>query len=101
MPSKFYGINTSFFGNSKNNPFLLVKDVALNINTPIDDRMRAVRYLDRIPYKNNLKHTSECAFKIIDDISIPVGERFFFFSNNESDIKLSDHLTRSCHEQFF
>jgi hypothetical protein len=48
-----------------------------------------------------LENVVECARKIISDDRYPVRERFFFFSNGEKYIKLSDNVVRLCHHHFF
>jgi hypothetical protein len=101
LPGKFYGINCNTFGNSRKNPFMKIKAVAIDPAIPIEDRMRAVRLMDRIPHKDKVVHTVEAANKIMDDDSLPIGERYFFISNHEKLLKLSDHVVRDCHIHYF
>ena len=100
-PAKFYGLDTSGFGSSRKNPFFKLKAIAMDPANPIDDRMRATRYMDRIPHVYHLPNTIEAAISIIDDDSAPIGERYFFMSNHEKQCKLSDHVVRACHLHFF
>lgn len=102
-PAKFYGILINDFGNSKKevNPFLKLKEIAMNQSNPVEDRMRAIRYMDLIPHKNKINDTVEAVVSILNTDTIAIGERYFFFSNNEPLSKLSDHVVRDCHEKYF
>jgi hypothetical protein len=101
QPAKFYGITISKMGDSRNSPFKKLKVVALSQKIPIEDRMRAVRYMDRIPHIHKLEGCLEAARKIIDYDECPIGERYWWFSNNEKITKLSGDLVRACHHYFF
>jgi hypothetical protein len=101
QPAKFYGITISKMGDSRNSPFKKLKVVALSQKVPIEDRMRAVRYMDRIPHVQKLETCLEAARKIIDFDDCPIGERYWWFSNNEKITKLSGDLVRACHHYFF
>ena len=101
QPAKFYGITISKMGDSRNSPFKKLKVVAMSQKVPIEDRMRAVRYMDRIPHVQKLELCLEAARKIIDHDDCPIGERYWWFSNNEKITKLSGDLVRSCHHYFF
>ena len=101
MPSKFYGIESSTFGNSRKNPFFKLKEIAINPTIPIEDRMRAVRYLDKIPHKDKLEHVVHACKTILDCEDCPIGQRYFFMSNNDETIKLSDHVVKACHIYFY
>jgi hypothetical protein len=101
MPGKFHGIKTSLFGNTKKNNFFELKNVAINPDIPIEDRMMAVRYMNKIPHKDMIQHTSEAMIKIIEDENIPVNERYFFFSNSEPTTKLDDIMVSIGHYYFF
>jgi len=101
LPSTFCGLHTSSFGATRDNPFFKLKEIVLDLKIPIEDRMRAARYMDRIPHKDKLINTIEACNFIIDDESCPIGERYFFFSNNEKILKLSDHVVRGCHLHFY
>ena len=99
--AKFLGIDMSRIGDSRKNPYFEIKSVSLDSNVSSEDRMKAIRYLDRIPHKDSLIHATESIKKLIDDVTIPVGERYFFFANHESNFKLSDHLVRAANQHFF
>jgi hypothetical protein len=101
MPGTFYGIPCSSFGNTRKNPFFKIMAIALDKNNPSEDRIQAVRFMDHIPHVNKVASTVKAAISIIDDESIPIGERYFFMSNNEKISKLSDHIVRECHLHFF
>lgn len=101
QPAKFYGITISKMGNSRFSPFKKLKVVALSAKVPIEDRMRAVRYMDKIPHLQKLEDCLEAAKKIIDYDDCPIGERYWWFSNNEKITKLSGELVRACHHYFF
>lgn len=101
LPAKFYGLECSTFGSSRKNPFFKLKAVAINIENPIEDRMRAVRFMDQIPHVQKVVNTVEAAISIIEDERTPIGERYFFMSNHEKQCKLSDHVVRDCHLHFF
>lgn len=101
LPSKFYDINLYSMGHTKTNPFHKLKQVAMNTLNPMEDRMQAVRYMNKIPHIDMLKYTLEACISIIEDENHPIGERFFFFSNNESGTKLNDYLMRDCYLHYF
>ena len=101
VPSKFQGLSISSFGNSKNNPFFKLKDIAMNNDNSPDDRMRAIRFMNRIPHKEMMQHTIKACINIINDDQIPIGERYFFFSNNVEHVKLNEHVARECHIHYF
>lgn len=101
IPGKFLHINLSTMGNTHNNPFFELKKVALNEETNYQDRIIAIRYMNRIPYRDMVKHVTEASIKLLKDDNIPIGERYFFFSNNEKHTKLDAYVVRDCHEFFF
>lgn len=100
-PSIFHGIKVNTFGNSRKNPFFKIKAIAMDPSISKEDRMMAVRYMCSIPHKDKLPNTIEAACSILNDERYPIGERYFFFSNNEKNIKLDDHIVRACHIYFF
>ena len=101
LPSMFHGINISSFGDSKKNPFMRLKTVAENTELPFEERVCAIRYMQKIPYVHMLKHVVPICFNIIADDRYPINERYFFFSNNESITKLDPYIVRDCHEFYF
>jgi hypothetical protein len=101
IPGKFYGINCALFGSTLKNPFFKIKEIALDPKIPIDDRMRAIRYMNRIPHSESLNSVIEASKTIIDDESCPIGERYFFISNNDKFVKLSDQAVKECHVYFY
>ena len=101
LPALFKGIVLNTLGSTRNNPFFKLKIIALDENENFYDRTQAVRYMNRIPHDKMLENVVECAKKIISDERYPVRERFFFLSNGEKYIKLSDNVVRLCHHHFF
>lgn len=101
LPSTFHGINISSFGDTRKNPFMKLKKVAENKELPFDERVCAVRYMQKIPHVYMLKHVIPICFDIISDDRYPINERYFFFSNNEAITKLDSYIVKDCHEFYF
>lgn len=102
IPANFQGIATSTFGSSrKDNPFLELKATAMDIKIAKEERMQAVKYMCRIPHVHMRLHAIEAAISIISDDSYPIGERYYFFSNNEKFQKLDGHVHQACHHFYF
>jgi hypothetical protein len=101
QPARFYGITISKLGDSRKNPWKKLKAVALDPKVPIEDRMRAVRYMDRVPHINRLEGCLEAAKAIINYEDCPIGQRYYFFSTNEKIVKLGGDIVKACHAYFF
>jgi len=101
LPAIFKGIQISSFGDSRHNPFMKLKDIALNPKNSFYDRTQAVRYMNRIPHIQMISNVLECCISIINDEQYPIRERYFFFSNNEKFIKLDGETVKSCHVHYF
>ena len=101
QPAKFFGITISKLGDSRKNPWKKLKAVALDPKVPIEDRMRAVRYMDRVPHINRLEGCLEAAKSIINYEDCPIGQRYYFFSTNEKIVKLGGDIVKACHAYFF
>lgn len=91
-------LGTTFKGK---NPFMQLKKIAMDKTVSAEDRIQAVRYMVKIPHIHMVKNAVEAAETIIDDDNIPIGERYFFFSNNENGAKLEGHVVQNCHLYFF
>jgi hypothetical protein len=101
QPAKFHGISVAQMGNTRKNPMNELVRLANDPQISLSDRMVAVRYMDKIPHINKLKHCTEAVKLIIECEELPIGERYFFFSNSLKRLKLSDQLVKASHEFFF
>ncbi len=106
LPKSFLGINTTHFGSSderlfKVHPFLQLKEKVFDTSIPIEDRMQAIRYMSKIPYKNHVEYCVNCIQFIILDETIDPYKRFFFYANNDKYQKLDDHIVYAVHPIFF
>ena len=117
MPQQFLGINTSLFGTTnlklyptiKNekgqdirvHPFIILKQKSIDSSIPYTDRMQAIRYMTKIPYKNFIEHCVEAASSIIKENTIDAYEKFFFYANNDKYIKLEDNIVHALHPVYF
>lgn len=101
LPSMFHGINISSFGDTQKNPFMKLKKIAQNQELPYDERVCAIRYMQKIPHVHMLKNVLPICFNILADDRYPINERYFFFSNNDAITKLDPYIVRDCHEFFF
>ena len=107
LPPKFLGINTKLFGQTvlphdcAIHPFFQLKQMAMDINNSYDDRFQCVRYMTHIPYVNGNNHCIESSQHILQDETIEVNKRFYFFSNNDKYCKLNDYLVHALHPFFF
>ena len=100
MPYLFHNILTSTFGLSSNihkNPFFEIKKIAMNKNNLWEDRIQAVRYMQRIPHIYRGENCIEALLSIISDDKYPIHDRYTFFSNNERIIKLDYDLVNAGH----
>lgn len=101
---KFYDISISSMGQSSKrfkNPFFKLKKIAMDSSINYEDRIQAIRYMSKIPHIEMLDNTLEASINIINDDNIPIGQRFFLFSNNDAYSKLDDYIVRNCHLHFF
>lgn len=101
QPAKFHGISVAQMGNTRKNPMNELVKLAMDPQIPLSDRMVAVRYMDKIPHINKFKLCLEAVKLIIECDDLPIGERYFFFSNSLKRLKLSDQLVKASHEFFF
>lgn len=102
LPRKFLNIETSKFGDTKDNPFLKLKDTLLtDTDLTFEEKCQAVRYMCHIPYLNAIDHLLECCKSILANEDYPLDKRFFFFANNEKYYKLEDNLVFKLYEFFF
>jgi hypothetical protein len=102
LPRKFLNIETSKFGDTKNNPFLQLKDKVLNDHTiTFSDKCQAIRYMSHIPLVNAIDHLLECCKYILSNEDYAIDKRYFFFSNNERYLKLEDNLVYKLFGYFF
>ena len=117
MPQQFLGINTSLFGTTnlklyptikdetgkdiRVHPFIILKQKAIDSSIPYTDRMQAIRYMAKIPYKNFIEHCVEAASSIIKENTIDAYEKFFFYANNDKYIKLEDNIVHALHPVYF
>ena len=101
QPAKFYGISVAQMGNTRKNPMNELVKIANDPTIPLSDRMVSVRYMDRIPHVHKFERCMEAIKLIIDCEELPIGERYFFFSNSVKRLKLSDHVIKASHEFFF
>jgi len=97
MPLVFHGINTINFGNTINNPYLLIKEIVVDGKQPFEDRTQGIRYMQRIPHKDRSIHLIESFDTVIMDEQYALQERYFFFSNNLAYIKLDHDLVNRGH----
>lgn len=100
----FMGISISSMGTSNRrhkNPFLKLKNIAMDETKEPEDRMQAVRYMNKIPHVDMVRHTVEAAMSIVSNDDVPIGQRYFFFSNTEKYIRLESHVIQQCHFNFF
>jgi len=100
-PFMFQDLPSDKFGSSRNNNFLSLKKIALDLAQSPEDRMNAVRYMSKIPYKNMIDHCIEACLPIIESENIPIGERIYFFSNNDPGYRLNSHIVKKCHEHYY
>jgi hypothetical protein len=117
MPQRFLGIDTSLFGTTnlklyptiknkegediKVHPFMILKEKAMDNTIEYIDRMQAIRYMAKIPYKNFIDHCVEASTVIIYDERIDPYEKFFFYANNDKYIKLEDNIVHRLHPIYF
>jgi hypothetical protein len=106
MPKYFLGIPTSELSStridrSKKHAYLRLKDEAMNPEHLFEDRVQAIRYMCRVPYKNYIEHCIEASKTIIIDDTHDIYQRFYFFSNNDKYNKLDDHVVHELHNFFF
>lgn len=101
LPFKFLDLDVSQFGRIIDNPFLKIKEKALDTHLPFEQRCQAVRYMQRIPRIDRYKHCMEVCIHLIQDSTVPLSHRYFFFANNEKNIKLDYELVNGCHEWFY
>lgn len=106
MPKYFLGIETSKLSSSikdrnHKHAYIQLKDAAMNPEHSIEDRIQAIRYMCRVPYKNYIQHCIEASESIIIDDTHDIYQRFYFFSNNDKYIKLDDHVVHELHKFFF
>ena len=101
LPTKFLDLNVASFGNIIGNPFLKIKEKALDHSLSFDLRTQALRYLQKIPRFDRYKHCIQCCIDLLLDTSVPLSYRYFFFSNNEKYLKLDYEIVNACHTWFF
>lgn len=101
QPAKFHGISVAQMGNTRKNPMGELVKIANDPTVSLSDRMVAVRYMDKIPHVNKFSYCFEAVKLIIECEELPIGERYFFFSNTIKRLKLSDQLVKASHEFFF
>ena len=100
IPKTFLDINTSLFGNSRNNPFLILKQKAQDESVNIEDRMQCVRYMCKIPFKDYITHSIDAGKTIILVNNYDPYKLFYFYANNDKYIKLDDHVVYGLHPTF-
>lgn len=106
MPKYFLGIETAKLASSiidrrYKHAYLQLKDASMNQEHNFEDRIQAIRYMCKIPYKNYIDHCIEASKTIIIDDNYDIYQRFQFFSNNDKYIKLDDHVVHELHKFFF
>jgi hypothetical protein len=107
LPPKFFGIDTRLFGSSfvddnTPHPFIQLKQLILsNSLTQYDDKFQCIKYMIHIPYINAHQHCLEACQTILQDESIEVNKRHYFFANNDKYAKLNDNLVYDLHPFFF
>jgi len=101
LPRNFLGIDTSKFGKSLINPFMELKNKIYDNNVSIQDKFQAIRYMCHIPHKNMNNIVIECCKYLLNDESIPIDERYYFFSNNEKYFKLEGNIVHALYPWFF
>lgn len=97
LPFTFLGLKTSSFGNTLNNPFYKIRDIAIDTNKTFEDRCEAVRYMQRIPHVNR-KETINSMLSILKHILFSFIKRYYFMSNNDRIIKLDYDLVNTGHK---
>ena len=103
----FLSINTELFhqtiipSDETIHPFLQLKEQGLNNKNSFFDRAQCVRYMLRIPYKNNISHALDAVKSIQDDDTIPIYKRYSFWSTQSQELKLDDHIIHEMHPYFF
>jgi hypothetical protein len=106
MPKYFLGICTTdlaktWVDKKTKHPYLCLKDEAMKPENTFENRIQAVRYMCRIPFKNYVQHCIDVSEKIIIDDQYDIYQRFYFFSNNNKYTKLDDHIVHHLHNFFF
>ena len=101
MPAKFLDLDVSTFGNIYQNPFMKIKEKALEKKLSFEIRCQALRYMQKIPRYDRYKHCTEICLSLLQDISAPISQRYFFFANNDAYLKLDYELVNACHEWFY
>jgi hypothetical protein len=101
LPRNFLGIETSKFGHTVLNPFMKLKEKIYDENVLFADKCQAIRYMCHIPHKQMKNVVIECCKHILSNESVPVDERFYFFSNNEKYFKLEDNVVYELFPWFF
>jgi hypothetical protein len=82
-------------------PFLQLKEQGSNKNNSFFNRIQCVDYMLRIPYKDHLSHTIDVVKSIQDDLSIPIYKRYSYWSTQQLQFKLNDHIVYEMHSYFF
>jgi hypothetical protein len=95
-----YTVNSPF-GNTRNNTASDIKSKALDKCKSLEDRTRLIHILQKIPHKSSVEMCMECIFDILKDETIPIEERYFFFSNNIPSLEFSSVIVDKCHNWFF
>jgi hypothetical protein len=107
MPRQFFGIDTRLFGLSytqdeQQHPFLQLKQLILNNVLPTyEDKFQCIKYMIHIPFINSHEHCLEVCKYVLQDESIEVTRRHYFFANNDKYAKLNDPLVYDLHPFFF
>lgn len=103
IPARFCGVSLNTMGMTSRhkNPFFKLKSIAMDRTQTPEDRMQAVRYMIKIPHVRMVSNAIEAAKDILGDYSIPVQQRYFFFSNNEKYFKLEGNIVKECHVHYF
>ena len=101
IPKTFLDIDTSLFGSSNNNPFLILKEKAKDETVKMEDRMQCIRYMCRIPFKDHINHSIDASKTIVLTQNYDPYKLFYFYANNDKYVKLDDHVVYHTHPTFF
>lgn len=101
LPKKFLNIDTTTFGRTDCNPFMLLRHKILNEKIEFVDKCQAIRYMCYIPYRDSLQYLIECGKNVLCDESTPLSDRFYFFTNTERHFKLNENLIFELYGIFF